>query len=144
MRIAPLAVAACLLLVAACSRTDPDRAALEKQLVETLSGATLTGRFTIGDKTGLTEERYEIRSVSKLAGDTWLFTARVKYGSRDVTAPIPITVKWAGDTPVLTLTDLAIPGLGTYTARVVIYRGQYGGTWQGGKTGGHLFGRLTK
>ena len=63
---------------------------------------------------------------------------------KDVTVPIPLEIKWAGDTPVITLTDLAIPSLGTFTARVVIYDGRYAGTWQHGQVGGHLFGRIEK
>ena len=128
-----------------CSRNvPPDRAALERQFEESLTGATLVGQFTHGDRPGLSEERYTIQKVSKLQGDLWLFTARVQYGSRDVTVPMPLTVQWAGDTPVITLTDLSIPGLGAYTARVLFYRGQYAGTWSGKTAGGHLFGRITK
>ena len=53
-------------------------------------------------------------------------------------------MKWAGDTPVITLTDQALPGMGTYTARVVVYRGQYAGTWSGRNGGGKVFGRIVK
>ena len=34
--------------------------------------------------------------------------------------------------------------LGTFTARVLIYDNRYAGTWQHGKAGGHLFGRIEK
>ena len=50
----------------------------------------------------------------------------------------------AGDTPIITLTNLEIPGLGTFTSRVIIYEGRYAGTWQHGDVGGHLFGRIEK
>jgi len=54
-----------------------------------------------------------------------------------------VTIKWAGDTPVIEITDLSLPGMGTYTARVVLYRGQYAGTWSGrGGAGGQLFGKI--
>jgi len=53
-------------------------------------------------------------------------------------------VKWAGDTPVITLTNLGIPGLGTFTSRVVIYDNRYAGTWQHDKVGGNLFGRIER
>ena len=58
--------------------------------------------------------------------------------------PLQLEVKWADDTPVITLTDLELPNLGTYTARVLIYRGQYAGTWSNNRYGGHLFGTITK
>jgi hypothetical protein len=34
--------------------------------------------------------------------------------------------------------------MGTYTARVVVYRGQYAGTWSGRNGGGKRFGRIVK
>lgn len=138
---------AILLLLAAASCARKGRAEvtaeLEKQFQETLSGATLVGHFTREGK-GLSEEKYTIEKVSKLSGDTWLFHARIQYGKRDVTLPLPLQVKWAGDTPVITLTDLSVPTVGTYTARVLIYRDQYAGTWTGKSAGGHLFGRIVK
>ena len=119
----------------------------EQRFQEMLSGVTLTGHFTLTgeeDSGTLREEKYTIIKVTKLSDDYWLFFARVQYGGRDVTMPLKLEVKWAEDTPIITLTDLELPGLGTYTARVIIYRGQYAGTWSGGKYGGHLFGAITK
>jgi hypothetical protein len=118
---------------------------LEQQFAQTLSGATLAGHYTVDGRSGTpSEDRYAISKVSKLEGEVWKFDVRIVYGQHDVTLPLPLTVKWAGDTPVITLTDLAIPGLGTYTARVLIYRGQYAGTWSGGDHGGELWGRIEK
>ena len=145
-RIALAAVAA-LLLVGFFSwrAASPDAAALEKEFQEALTGATLVGNFTSGDDARLREDKYTIEKISKVGGETWLFHARVHYGSRDVTVPMPLTVKWAGDTPMVTLTDLSIPGLGgPYTARVFFYRGRYAGTWSAKSRGGHLFGRIVK
>lgn len=113
---------------------------------ELLSGATLVGHFTIPGMTTdkpLHEERYEIRSVKKSErGDFWLFLARIKYGDHDVTVPMPLEVKWAGTTPVITLDAVTIPNLGTFDARVVIDGKQYAGTWRHDDVGGHLFGRI--
>lgn len=124
----------------------PDQATLDKQFEEALSGAVLDGAFTLTGRDNQTPktEKYTIAKVTKLQNDYWLFQARIQYGDHDVTVPLPLQVKWAGDTPVITLTDMMIPGLGTYTARVVIYRGQYAGTWSGADHGGHLFGRVVK
>jgi hypothetical protein len=132
------------LTLASCSKQRGSNAAdLERQFQESLSGVTLTGSFTTGGKE-LRDEKYTIEKVSKVGGDVWLFHARIQYGSHDVTLPLPLTVKWAGDTPVITLTDLNIPGLGMYTARVLIYRGEYAGYWSGKTHGGHLFGKIVK
>lgn len=124
-----------------------DHTALFKQFSKQLSGAKFVGHFTMFGKEGDApkKEEYTITSVTKLDdGDYWLFKARVKYGDKDVTIPMPLEVKWAGDTPVITLTDTTIPGMGTFSARVVVYNDVYAGWWQHGKAGGHLFGKIEK
>ena len=123
-------------------KPTPSREELEKKFAAEMSGATLVGHFSIGKTTYDKQERYELTEVSKVKGDTWLFKARIVYGQHDVTVPMFLEVKWAGDTPVITLTDLDIPGLGKYTARVLIYGGQYAGTWSGSDHGGQLFGHV--
>ena len=90
------------------------------------------------------KEEYTIRSITKLQGDYWLLNARIKYGGKDLTLPVPLKIQWAGDTPVITLTKAKIPGLGTFSCRVVIYNSKYAGTWAHGEVGGHLFGTLEK
>ena len=71
----------------------------------------------------------------------WVFEARIRYGRLDVTVPITLRIEWAGDTPVIQVTDMAIPGLGdAFTARILVYRGEYAGTWAHGKVGGQMFG----
>ena len=119
---------------------------LEKKFEKQMSGATLVGHFTVDGKTNgkpPREERYEIASVKKLNGDQWLITARIKYGQNDVNVPMPLNVFWAGDTPVISLTNLTIPGLGSaFTSRVMFFEGRYAGTWQHGKVGGNLWGKI--
>ncbi len=125
----------------------PSQADLFKKFEQTLSGSVLAGQFTILGKEGdsLPPEEYTIKRVTKLPdGDYWLFQARIKYGDKDVTIPLPLEVKWAGETPVITLTDLTIPALGTFSARVVIDNGKYAGTWTHGEAGGHMFGTIKK
>jgi hypothetical protein len=126
----------------------PDQAQLDKWFTETMSGATLVGHFTVdGRGSGAgepKEERYTIQKVTKQQGDYWLFLARIQFGGRDVTIPMRIPVKWAGDTAVISVTDLGFPGLGTYTARVLVYGKQYAGTWSGKDHGGHLWGRIER
>ena len=124
-----------------------DRAALEKKFQELLSGAVLEGSFTIDgrDRDGrLHDEKYSIRSVHKLPGGLWLFNVRIQYGGRDVTLPLPLPVKWAGDTPMISVSNIPIPGLGTYSARVLFHGNRYAGTWQGKGHGGQLFGSVVK
>ncbi|HYI97186.1 MAG TPA: hypothetical protein VEX68_26835 [Bryobacteraceae bacterium] len=138
-----------LFLLPGCSRkaasadVEGDR---NRQFTESMAGVTLVGYSTRLNREGLSkEERYRIDKISHITGDSWLFHTRLQYDGRDIPVPIPLTVKWAGDTPVITLTDLSIPGVGSYTARVVLYRDQYAGTWSGkNNVGGQLFGKIVR
>lgn len=121
-----------------------DRAALEAEFAEKLTKATLVGNFTVVGKENTKPERYEIDSAEKLEGDNWLVTARIKYGQNDVKVPIAVKVFWADDTPMISLTNITIPGLGTFTSRVMFYGDRYAGTWQHDAVGGHLWGVIEK
>ncbi len=141
---------ACLLLVSclACSAiaAEPDanntQASREAEFAESLTGATLVGNFTVTGQERLDPkaDRYDLTSVKQLEDGNWLFVARIVYGDHDVAISIALPVKWAGDTPVITVDKVGFPGLGTYTARVMIYEDHYAGFWQGAERGGHLFG----
>lgn len=120
----------------------PDREALEQAFVERLTKAALVGTFSVDGQAGAKPERYEIDSVKKHKGDDWVVTARIKYGEHDLKVPMVVQVYWAGDTPVISLSDLAIPGLGTFTSRVMIHKDRYAGTWQHGDVGGLLWGKI--
>lgn len=125
----------------------PKPEALIKKLTEELTNVKLIGLFTVTGKEDREpkQEEYTIVSAMKLPeGDLWLIKARIKYGDKDVTVPMPLEIKWAGDTPMITLTNFTIPNLGTFSSRVLIYEGRYAGTWQHGKAGGHMFGRVEK
>ena len=121
-----------------------DRAELETRFAEQLSGSNLVGHFTDDAKLGgtLTPEKYTLGEVRKLQGDRWLFPVRIQYGDHDLTVPLALPVAWAGDTPVIQLDRLAVPGFGVFSARVLIYNDRYAGYWQGANHGGHLFGRI--
>jgi hypothetical protein len=110
-----------------------------------LTGAKFKGSFTLDGRPlkDLNEEEYEISKVEKMPEeDLWSLTARIKYGDKDVLVPVPLYVRWAGETPVLTLDKMAIPGLGTFSSRVVLHGDKYAGTWQHDDKGGHLFGYI--
>ena len=125
-------------------KADDDKARFAKFTKE-LSGVKLVGQFTVDDSDTSSKEEYTILKVKKIEqGDLWLFKARVKYGKIDLTLPMPIPVKWAGNTPVISLDNLTIPGLGTFSAHVVIDGKKYAGTWKHGKAGGHMFGVIEK
>ncbi len=133
---------------APATRPAVDQAALERQFEQTMTGATLVGHSTDSRRpdAGPREERYTIDRVSKVPGssDNWLFTARIPFRGGHLAVPLVIPVKWAGDTPVISVTELFVPKMGTYTARVLIYRDLYVGTWTGRDCGGHMWGRIER
>lgn len=111
---------------------------------QTLTNATLAGRFSLDGDPNPHSETYTIASVRKMKGDLWLFDAQIRYGAHQLNIPLVLPVKWAGDTPIISVTDAGIPGLGTFTARVVIYDDHYAGAWSGGPTHrGTLAGQIT-
>jgi hypothetical protein len=118
----------------------------ERAFVERMNAASLVGQFTIAgreDRAGR-PERYDISSVEKVGEDQWRFNARIRYGDIDTTAPVVVPMRFVGDTPMISMTDLAIPGMGTFTVRVFFYDDRYAGSWQHGEFGGHMFGRIEK
>ena len=124
---------------------SPDRhAKLESALSKMLSGATLEGSFTStgagSDPSKLSREKYTLGEVKKLTGDMWQFPARIQYGGKDITLPIILPIRWAGDTPIVAVDDLPLPGFGTVSARVMFFEGHYAGYWKHGDHGGNMFG----
>lgn len=151
-----LVFAGCFICAAAAIAQDQEKKSSElsqRELAfqQSLYGASLRGFFTVlkpGAPTDqppkLAAETYDIDSVTKLGADMWQINARIKYGATDVTVPLPLKVKWAGDTPVIIVDKMAIPGAGTYSARVLFHDGKYVGTWSGAKHGGQLMGEITR
>ena len=119
---------------------------LERQFSERMKGSSLVGYFTVAGRTkGAPEEdRYDIASVEKVADDRWRFNVRMRHGTFDMSLPVVVPVKWVEDTPVVTLTDWEIPTVGTFTCRVLFHGDRYAGTWQHGKVGGLMYGKIEK
>lgn len=122
---------------------QPSQEELEDQFAEKLNGAVLQGSFTADDQPAEEApkpDRYKLGEVKK--GKNGYFLIEANIGDGDTPFRMPVLVKWAGDTPVITLTNVLIPGFGTFTARVLFYEDRYAGTWQGGDHGGTMFGRI--
>ena len=122
----------------------PAMSAAEKAFQESMTNVTMLGFFTVGDSTELHDDKYIIERVTKVRDDVWKFEARVMYNKKDVKVALNVPVKWAGDTPVITLTRQGVGGLGVFDTRLVIYKGGYAGTWGGGDHGGKMFGNIVK
>ena len=116
---------------------------LEATFKAMLTKATLSGRWcSVKDgKLGPEkEDKYSIVSASKVNGSKWIISARIQFNKKEMVVPIPVEVKWAGDTAVLIVDKLQYPGGGTYSARVLFYEKTYAGTWSGGDYGGLISG----
>ena len=119
---------------------------LEQQFVERMQGVVLVGHFTVEGQENPSgnPERYEIESVTKVGENSWRFNTHLTYGNIDATLPIVMPIVWAGDTPMVSITDFSIPTLGTFTSRVIFYSDRYAGSWQHGEYGGVMYGTITR
>jgi len=125
------------------STMDPSTLpALERQFAERMRNVSMIGEFTLDGRSGHREDRYDISSIDKVGENRWRFNARI--GEHDITVPVTVTMQWIGTTPMIIVDDLTIPGLGTFSSRVLFHNDRYAGTWQHGDRGGHLFGRIVR
>ena len=130
------------------AKPAPNQEELEAGFKKTFAKATMSGRWCSLEEGKLGTEkkdRYTINSVAKVGKDLWLMNARVQYGGNDLTVPVPIQVKWAGDTAVIVVDKFAMPGSsGSYSARVLVHNNTYAGNWSGEDHGGMLYGVITQ
>lgn len=127
--------------------STPSQEELEAKFKETMTNATMAGRWCSIENGALgpdKEDKYSIVSVAKTGGDDWTISARIQFGDKEFVAPIPVKVKWAGDTAIIVVNKLPFPGSGVYSARVLVYDNTYAGTWTGGDHGGLLNGIISK
>jgi hypothetical protein len=118
----------------------------EAALSAMLSGATLEGSFTVSSDEApkLTNDKYTLGEVKKVdaAKNLWVFPTRIQYSDKDFTIPLTLPIEWALDTPVVVVDNVGLPGLGTFSARVLFFNDHYAGYWQHGEVGGNLFGKI--
>ena len=121
---------------------EQDVQAREAAFAELLTASKLVGFFTQDDapEAGLIQDSYTIKRVSKQEDGRWLFEAVIEYSGKDIPFAMALPVLWAGDTPVISLSDFAVPLVGTFSARILFDGNQYAGTWRGADHGGHMFG----
>jgi hypothetical protein len=118
----------------------------ERLFVERMRESALVGVFTTEgdpDRTA-SPERYEIDSVEKVNDELWRFNATMNCCGITGAMPIAVPLRWAGDTPMIAMTDTTLPGLGTFTVRLFFYEDRYAGTWQHGPRRGQMHGRIER
>jgi hypothetical protein len=115
----------------------------ERRFTERMRGVALIGTFNAeGEPAPPTPERYEIRSVEKVGTDLWRFNADMNCCGVEGALPVTVPLRFAGDTPMIQMTDTTIPGVGTFTVRLFFYANSYAGTWQHDDRRGTMTGRL--
>jgi hypothetical protein len=124
---------------------------LEAKFKEAMTAVTMSGRWCPlkdGVLGAEKEDKYTIVSVEKTGGDSWVINTHLHYKKLDIVVPVPVQVKWAGDTAVIIVDHMVVPGPGyggtAYSARVLIHENTYAGTWSGGDHGGLMNGVITK
>jgi len=125
--------------------TPPPMNAVEQEFQKSMEGVILEGSYTADGNGELKKDRYTIDSVTKIKDDLWKVAARIQYNGKDVKFAMNVPLKWAGDTPMIYMTNFGVPMMGSFTVRLLIYKGEYAGTWRGSPThGGIMFGRIIK
>jgi hypothetical protein len=119
----------------------------ERQFAERMKNVSLVGTFTLAGREGQapSPDRYDIFSVEKVGEDRWRFNASMDCcGLKGTKLPIVVPMRFVGDTPMIMMTDLNLPGVGTFTVRLLFHGDRYSGTWQHGQYGGAMSGRIEK
>lgn len=130
--------------VAAAAKSQSE---LEREFADLLTNSVLVGTWQLITPDGLSparEDKYTIARTMKREGDEWIVACRIEYADKDVTVPLIVRVRWIGDTPMIVVDELMVPGIGIYSARVIFQGGVYAGTWFGRGYGGVMSGRVTR
>jgi hypothetical protein len=131
---------------AAAESSTPALTPAEAKFKDLLTNATLSGRWAPikdGQMGADKEDKYAIVGAIKIKDDSWIIRAKMKYGGAEIVAPVPVKVKWAGDTPVIIVDKMTIPGGGTYSARVLFFEKTYAGSWNSKDHAGLLNGTIS-
>jgi hypothetical protein len=107
---------------------------VETNFVAMLKNATLKGTWAPVQQAQLGTSRkddgYRVARVEKKDGDKWTLVYLVTYQSKEIEYPMPVTVKFAGDTSVLILDNVrAGRDKANWSARIMFHENVYTGRW---------------
>ena len=127
---------------------EKSAADLEAEFSAMLKNATLKGNW-VPIQAGATgaekSDSYRVVRAEKIEGDQWHIVSKVRHQGQEFDYPIPVIVKWAGDTAVMILDDVKTGGGKSYSARVLFHNDRYAGSWWGNnQPGGLLSGAITR
>ena len=121
----------------------------ENQFSAMLKGATLKGTWAPVGPVGLGEDKqdaYHIVEAKKVKGDKWVMVSRFNYKGQQLDIPVPVVIKFAGDTAVMILNNLPTGDGATWSARILFHNDVYTGSWWESikKKGGILSGIISR
>ena len=107
---------------------------VETNFIAMLKNATLKGTWAPVQQAQLGTSRkddgYRVARVEKKDGDKWTLVYLVAYQGKEIEYPMPVTVKFAGDTAVLILDNVrAGRDKANWSARVMFHENVYTGRW---------------
>jgi len=112
----------------------PPMTPVEQEFQKSLDHVIFEGVYTADDTGEVHKDKYTIDGVTKVKDDLWKVTARIQYNGKDVKFAMNVPLKWAGDTPMIHMTNFGVAMMGSFTVRLLIYKDEYAGTWRGSPT----------
>lgn len=130
-------------------QTVSEQAKMEAEFSAMLKGATLKGTWAAVGPAGLGEDNkdgYQVVEAKKVKGDKWVLVSRFNYKGQQLDIPVPVDVKFAGDTAVMILNNLPTGDGATWSARILFHEDVYAGSWWEStkKKGGILSGIVSR
>ena len=127
---------------------DKSMTELESGFAAMLKNANLKGSWVPVNQgaTGKGQgDSYQVVRATKIKGDRWHIVSRAKHKGQAIEFPIPVIIKWAGDTAVMILDEIPTAGGKKYSARVMFHNDRYAGSWWGkNQPGGLLSGAINR
>lgn len=112
-----------------------------ESLQRVLSGATLSGLLSPAGNHQPTQAAVLVKQLQKAAGPhDWLFQIAITAGGKEQECSVKGDVHWHGSTPVLTMHDVEIPGVGQVSGKLMIHNRLFAATWVHEGVRGHAWG----
>ena len=127
--------------------TKADAAAREKAFIALLADSTWDSRWHAFSPEGFTkggENRYRIVRAQKVKGDDWVIFGGFELEGKPVELPLSAKIFWADDTPVMSMTGLALPGEPAFDVRILFKGDMFSGVFQSQPLSGALVGVKVK
>ncbi len=115
-----------------------------KSLERLLSGATLSGFLSAEGSPEPRPCSLKVERLEKSDGlHDWQFQFALQAAGNEHECRLPADVHWAGSTPVVSIHEAEIPGVGAVSAKVLINNCLVAGTWVHNDKRGEVWGEIS-